>query len=52
MTLDDQQAWRNIVEADSTGAAKALLQILEDLDSRLKQIEDELWYKQGYLKRS
>ena len=52
MTLDNNQAWRNQIEGDSEGFKQALLRILEDLDSRLKDVEDELWNSHGYLKRT
>ncbi len=52
MTLssEDNQAWRDQLEADGVGSVTALTKILEDLDNRLKDIEDELWHINRYLK--
>ena len=52
MTLssEDNQAWRDQLEADMLGSIKAIAKILNDLDTRLKDVEDELWRLNGYLK--
>ena len=52
MTLssEDNQAWRDQLEADTLGSIKAIAKILNDLDTRLKDVEDELWRLNGYLK--
>jgi len=52
MTLssEDNQAWRDQLEVDGFGSVTALTKILQDLDARLKDVEDELWRINGYLK--